>query len=201
MHLKTILFIKNAFIVRGIISYLQQLLPQHNIEVHEKIIYTIEAYRPVLIIDRTIISEQPEFTLGRLRKNYSHCRIILISMKIPTDLLMPYLDEYILFTDSEQVVSEKIQKVYTGISDSVHSEGLNSFISDRELEVLRLVALGLTNKEIGDELCISTHTVITHRKNITAKLGIKTIAGLAVYAVLNGIISAEEMDQKNRENG
>ena len=79
------------------------------------------------------------------------------------------------------------------------SEEINSIISDREHEVLRLVALGLTNKEISDELHISIHTVISHRKNITAKLGIKTIAGLAVYAVLNGIISAEEMDHKNRE--
>ena len=199
MHLKTILFIKNTFLVRGIVSYLQQLLPKHTIEVFEKIIYTIEVYQPVIIIDRDLISEQPEFTLNKLKKNYSHCRIILISMKIPPDLLMPYLDECILYSDLEQVVREKILKAYTGISDSENSEGQNSIISDREREVLRLVALGLTNKEISDELCISTHTVITHRKNITAKLGIRTIAGLAVYAVLNGIISAEEMNNKNND--
>jgi DNA-binding CsgD family transcriptional regulator len=199
MHLSTIIFINNALLVRGIISYLQQLLPQNKIEVLEKINYTLNVYRPVLIIDRTILSEQPEYTLNKLKKNYSLCRIILISMKIPPDVLMPYLDECILYSDSEQIVSAKIQKVYTGISDSVSSEEINSIISDREHEVLRLVALGLTNKEISDELHISIHTVISHRKNITAKLGIKTIAGLAVYAVLNGIISAEEMDHKNRE--
>jgi DNA-binding NarL/FixJ family response regulator len=196
MQLMTILFIKNAFLLRSIVSYLQQELPKHTIEVFDKINFTIEAYQPVIIIDRDLISEQPEFTLNKLKKNYSHCRIILISMKIPLDTLIPYLEDYILFSDSEQIVNDKIRKVYSGISDSRISEGENSIISDRELEVLRLVALGLTNKEISDELCISTHTVITHRKNISAKLGIKTIAGLAVYAVLNGIISAEEMNNK-----
>jgi DNA-binding CsgD family transcriptional regulator len=197
MNSKTILFIKNALLVRGIVSYLQQLVPNQSIEVFEKIIYTSEANRVVLIIDRAILSQQPEFTLNKLRKNYSYCRIILISEKIPPDPLLPYLEECIIFSDSDQIISDKIQKTYTGISDSDNSDGQNSMISGREYEVLRLVALGLTNKEISDELCISTHTVITHRKNITAKLEIKTIAGLAVYAVLNGIISAEEMNIRN----
>jgi DNA-binding CsgD family transcriptional regulator len=59
--------------------------------------------------------------------------------------------------------------------------------------VLRLVALGYTNKEIAGKLFISSHTVITHRKNITAKLGIKTIAGLTIYALLNKLITSEEI--------
>jgi regulator of cell morphogenesis and NO signaling len=64
-----------------------------------------------------------------------------------------------------------------------------SELSAREREVLVLVARGMMNKEIADSLNISMHTVITHRKNITAKLGIKTIPGLTVYAILNGIIT------------
>lgn len=196
MYFKTILFIRNYILAQGVISCIRQLIPEHDIELFEKISYTIKANRPVFIIDREVLTE-PEFTLDQLRKNYSDCKIILFSAKIPHDILMIYLDDSILSSDSEQVIVEKIQKIYTGISEPVNSNGQNSVISDREREVLRLVALGLTNKEISDELCISTHTVITHRKNITAKLGIKTIAGLAVYAVLNGIISAEELNNKN----
>lgn len=67
-------------------------------------------------------------------------------------------------------------------------------ISQRELEVLRLVALGHINKEIADKLNISLNTVLSHRKNITAKLGIKTVSGLIFYCMSNGYISADEIE-------
>jgi DNA-binding NarL/FixJ family response regulator len=70
------------------------------------------------------------------------------------------------------------------------SEGL----SNREIEVLKLVALGYANKEIAEKLYISTHTVISHRKNITEKLGIKSISGLTVYAIINNYIDTTNID-------
>lgn len=57
-------------------------------------------------------------------------------------------------------------------------------LSDREMEVLELVAQGLSSKEISSRLNIAVNTVNTHRKSITRKTGIKSIAGLAVYAML-----------------
>lgn len=65
-------------------------------------------------------------------------------------------------------------------------------ISEREREIVKYVALGFTNKEIAEKLFLSIHTVTTHRKNITNKLDIKTISGLTIYAILNGIISIDE---------
>lgn len=67
-------------------------------------------------------------------------------------------------------------------------------LSQRELDVLRLVALGLLNKEVADKLNISLNTVLSHRKNITAKLGIKTVSGLIFYCITHGYISAEEVE-------
>ncbi|MBR5283065.1 MAG: response regulator transcription factor [Alistipes sp.] len=64
-------------------------------------------------------------------------------------------------------------------------------LSEREQDVLVLVANGLSNKEIADRLNISPHTVISHRKNIVHKTGIKSVAGLTVYAMLNNLISVE----------
>ncbi|MDE6803889.1 MAG: LuxR C-terminal-related transcriptional regulator [Muribaculaceae bacterium] len=61
-------------------------------------------------------------------------------------------------------------------------------LSQREVEVLRHIASGLTNKEIADALCISANTVITHRKNISAKLGIRSVSGLSLYAMKNGLV-------------
>lgn len=61
-------------------------------------------------------------------------------------------------------------------------------LSPREIDVLRLVAGGLINKEIAERLNISFNTVLTHRKNISAKLGIKSASGLSVYAMMNGYV-------------
>ena len=61
-------------------------------------------------------------------------------------------------------------------------------LTDRERQVLALAARGLINKEIADRLEISLNTVLTHRKNISAKLGIKSVAALSVYAMMNGLV-------------
>ncbi|MBQ9587290.1 MAG: helix-turn-helix transcriptional regulator [Bacteroidales bacterium] len=61
-------------------------------------------------------------------------------------------------------------------------------LSDRETDVLVLVAKGLSSKEIADKLNISVHTVNSHRKNITHKTGIKSVAGLAVYAMIHNLM-------------
>lgn len=61
-------------------------------------------------------------------------------------------------------------------------------LSNRETAVLVLVAKGLTNKEIADQLSVSPHTVMSHRKNIVHKTGIKSVAGLTVYAMLHNLI-------------
>jgi len=67
-------------------------------------------------------------------------------------------------------------------------------ISPREADILKYVALGYSNKEIADKLFLSAHTVVTHRKNITRKLGIKTVPGLTIYAILNKIIDIDDTE-------
>jgi regulator of cell morphogenesis and NO signaling len=70
----------------------------------------------------------------------------------------------------------------------------NKNLSSREIEVLKQIVKGDTNKDVADHLCISLNTVLTHRKNITSKLGIKTIPGLTFYAITNGIVSGDEIE-------
>ena len=67
-------------------------------------------------------------------------------------------------------------------------------LSEREKEILVSVARGLLNKEIADRHNISINTVITHRKNITRKIGIKTVAGLTAYAILNNLIDINSIE-------
>ena len=66
-------------------------------------------------------------------------------------------------------------------------------LSDREIEVMSLIAQGLINKEIADRLNIGLATVITHRKNIMDKLGLKSVSALTIYAVMHGYVDINKI--------
>lgn len=66
-------------------------------------------------------------------------------------------------------------------------------LTAREIEVLTLLVKGLINKEIADRLHISLTTVISHRKNIVEKLGIRSVSGLTIYAVMRGYVEADSI--------
>lgn len=69
----------------------------------------------------------------------------------------------------------------------------NKILSNREIEVLSLVVQGYINKEIASKLCISLTTVITHRKNIMDKLGMKSVSALTIYAVMHGYVDINKI--------
>ncbi len=115
-------------------------------------------------------------------------------------------------TEQEQnfVADYRIDFLVSGLKiQSIVSEILNtskhqtvelaesSDLTTREKDVLKLVALGHSNKEIADQLFISIHTVISHRKNLTEKLGIKSSSGLTDYAILNQLIDTDSINPED----
>ena len=66
-------------------------------------------------------------------------------------------------------------------------------LSDREIEVMSLIVQGYINKEIADKLNIGLSTVVTHRKNIMDKLGMKSVSALTIYAVMNGYVDINKI--------
>ena len=66
-------------------------------------------------------------------------------------------------------------------------------LTDREIEVMSLIAQGFINKEIADRLNIGLSTVITHRKNIMDKLGMKSVSALTIYAVMHGYVDINKI--------
>ena len=117
------------------------------------------------------------------------CDSIVIALGGPglTDEVLRQYDGSISIYDSREDILRKTRSSVeakqseTSVSDSGE-------LSAREKEILVCVAKGMLNKEIADKLCLSIYTVITPRKNITRKTGIKTVAGLTVYALLNNLI-------------
>ena len=96
---------------------------------------------------------------------------------------------------NEKFICGKIVSFLTAASEikssnsfikSLGCEGMN--VTDREIEIIRAIAEGLSNKLIADKLSLSTHTVNTHRKNIMAKLGVNNTAGVVMFAVKNQLL-------------
>ena len=73
------------------------------------------------------------------------------------------------------------------------ASGREKMLSDREIEVLSLIVQGFINKEIADRLNIGLTTVITHRKNIMEKLGVRSVSALTIYAVMNGYVDINKI--------
>jgi len=99
-----------------------------------------------------------------------------------------------LMEEKETLIS-KIQNLLDqqGIGEA---EAHFTKLSPREITIVRLVSLGHTNRQIAEKLFLSAHTVMTHRKNISSKLGIRSVSGLTIYAIVNNIITIEEVTSK-----
>ena len=102
--------------------------------------------------------------------------------------ILSNFDEIISIDDTRDTILKKIQK-HIKSADDRNSNSL----SDREIDVLKEIVRGRSNKEIADVLNISIHTVMSHRKNIMQKTGIKSQAGLTVYALTNNILNVENI--------
>lgn len=88
-------------------------------------------------------------------------------------------------------ILETIQKAQIDVNDlDFDSFSCDAVVlSERENEIIVLIAEGLTNNQIAEELFLSNHTITTHRKNIMAKLGVKNTAGIVMYAVKTNLVS------------
>lgn len=108
--------------------------------------------------------------------------------------IISMFDAQITASDTPSSVTDKLNKLLDEENGSEQSS-LQEILTGREIDVLRLLATGNANKEIADKLNISIHTVITHRKNISQKTGIKTVSGLTIYAVTQKLISIDTIKE------
>ena len=93
----------------------------------------------------------------------------------------------LIFRMEQDLKVERINSAISAFANAENSEQSES-ISEREKEVVVAIVQGMSNKQIADHLCISPHTVATHRKNIARKLQIHSTAGLTIYAIANGLV-------------
>ncbi len=171
MH-KVLIHTTSYIVSIGIYSILKEI----NCNLIIKILSTDDDIREIdydfLIINNKILSE---INLDKINEK---AELIVVDSK----------EENFVEINSKKEIIKKFTKIFC---QKKKFKTQNAEISEREREIIKLVALGLTNKEIADRLSLSIYTVTTHRKNISSKLGIKTISGLTIYAILNGIINID----------
>ena len=137
----------------------------------------------ILIVNPNMITTP---FLSQMRKSLEENSIKLVALQsalIDPDKLS-YFDESLSIYDKPEQIKEKLTRMINQPENDIRNEVL----SQREKEVIAEVVKGMTNKQIADNLCISMHTVITHRRNIAAKLDIHSTAGLTIYAIVNNLI-------------
>ena len=144
----------------------------------------------LLIIDPMLLGFHSKDFLSQLGKEHPNMVIIaLVSSYLDHSMLTPFGGVIEINDTKSKVISkmnEFAQSEATKNTDDVE-------LSKRETDVLIAVAKGMMNKEIADQMNISIHTVISHRKNITRKTGIKSVSGLTVYALLNNLIDEKDL--------
>lgn len=146
-----------------------------------------------LIIVDPVIFEYSSRSSGKARiSEYSDAVVVALQTVQMEDEVWRQYDEVISLYDSPPVIIKKLRDALSSRQEVQKSASQE--LSLREKEILVCVAKGMLNKEIADLYNISIYTVITHRKNITRKTGIKTVAGLTVYALLNNLIDANSLE-------
>ncbi len=139
----------------------------------------------LLILNPTLLIPPAKLQLAAIRQAKPNMAVVAIVYQYIEPQIMQLFRTVIDIREQPgrivPMLNTELQRFETDSPDE------NYDLSEREREVLILVAQGLSSKEIANRLCLSVHTVNSHRKNLTHKTGIKSVAGLAVYAMLHNL--------------
>jgi DNA-binding CsgD family transcriptional regulator len=146
-------------------------------------------YNVLIINPICILNREKEFNKYCQNNNFDF--IIALIYQIFTEEQLKIFNDRYYITEPISTLINKIKKEY---QQTIKQKPNENLLTDREKEILKLLAKGLSIKEIANNLNLSPHTVLTHRKNISFKTGIKTIAGLTILALSLKLVTIEEIE-------
>lgn len=171
-----------SYVLRRLTTFDVQVVETGETEQLEELI--AEAAPDVLIINPSLTDEE---MLRELQQK--SLRLIAFQSALADARLMQRFDAVVSIYDTAEQIKEKLRSV----CNSRDGEASQVLLSAREKEIIVGVVKGLTNKQIAERLFISAHTVITHRRNIAAKLQIHSPAGLTIYAIVNKLVELNDV--------
>ena len=180
----------NTLAVLGLKQILQNVVPIMTVDTYgsftELQANTPEQYAHYFVAMDIVLTHRPFFT------DHRHKTIVLTLSLTDTSQLSDF-HSLCINQPEQQLIRQLLM-----LEQHAHEGGKNlppmpkilqqKILSDREIEVMSLIAQGFINKEIADHLNIGLSTVVTHRKNIMDKLGMKSVSALTIYAVMHGYV-------------
>lgn len=152
----------------------------------ENLMQRLDMLKPdILIINPTLNDNVNELRKGR------RMMIVALLYQYVKQSRLKYFDAVIDIRDSRQSILQMVRELSTKTMADDNATSASHELTRRETAVLVEVAKGLSNKEIASRLNVSIFTVTTHRKNIVRKTGIKSVAGLTVYALIHNLIDED----------
>ena len=191
MKTKVFLIEKSPIVTAGFCQMLQenaQFDVDATADTMDRIAERLVVVKPdIVVLNPQLIDNSKLFTFRALFQDLPNVPIIALVYNYFDSQVLKHFDGVIEIDDNLSKITGKLSEALE--SASGHSESPDIYdLSDRERAVLIKLAKGMTNKAIATDMHLSVHTIITHRKNIVRKTGIKSIAGLTVYAMLNNLI-------------
>lgn len=185
----------NTLATMGLKQILQNVMPIMTIDTYGSQA-ELEANEPDCyfhyFVAMNIVLENMSFYAARRRKT------IVLTLSLDT---MSQLSEF--HSLCINVPEQELVRSLLMLEQHAHGQGQNmppmpsvlnqKILSDREIEVMSLIVQGFINKEIAEKLNIGLATVITHRKNIMDKLGMKSVSALTIYAVMHGYVDINKI--------
>ena len=193
MQKKRIIIYSNRFlIVKGLVCIIREefgIEPDIFANRQEFVSFTKSVDKALIIWDKDLLDKE-------LLEQIDNNNFLILSIGNVFNDLRKYIVDFIHLRAEYSFIISTLRCYLEQLFLSIKREETDKAdLTEREKQIVRYIAMGKTNQQIAQELSISPHTVITHRKNITSKLGIKTISGLTIYALLNGIVKIEEIEK------
>lgn len=185
----------NTLAVLGLKNILQTVIPIMTVETFSSFAEFYAAGPENFFhyfIAQTIVLEKRVYFSDLIHKT-----IVLTISKDPNSQLSGF-HSFCINAPEDELVKDLLKVVQYGHAGGRNLPEMpqalrNKILSNREIEVLSLIVQGFINKEIAEQLCISLTTVITHRKNIMDKLGMRSVSALTIYAVMHGYVDINKI--------
>ena len=186
----------NSFIVRsGLVAVLRHIpglaATAFDVKTQESLRNYVAMHHPDVVIANPMFDGLFDVKAFKAELKLDDTRFIALSTAMLDQNVLSGYDELFLLYDNPDEIFEKIKKVL--MSEKQDEPNTTESLSNREREIIVCVVKGMTNKEIADQLCLSIHTVITHRRNISNKLQIRSAAGLTIYAIVNKLVDIKDV--------